>query len=204
MVATIYYWPQRSCGQGNIFTPVCHSVHRGVLPQCMLGYHHPPRTRQPPPRTRQIHPPDQEDTPTYQTDTPWTRQTPPSPDQADTPHTRQTPQDQADTPQTRQTPLGTRQTPLPRPSRHTPRTRQTPPSPRPGRHPPGDQADTPQTRQTNPLPGRPPRKKTLAYGLWAAGTHPTGMHSCLKCIQWKFLDHTVIDARREMANMISL
>ena len=20
-----YYWPQRSCGQGNIFTPVCHS-----------------------------------------------------------------------------------------------------------------------------------------------------------------------------------
>ena len=24
------YRPQRSCGQGNIFTPVCHSVHRGV------------------------------------------------------------------------------------------------------------------------------------------------------------------------------
>ena len=23
-----YYRPQRSCGQGNIFTPVCHSVHR--------------------------------------------------------------------------------------------------------------------------------------------------------------------------------
>ena len=23
------YWPQQSCGQGNIFTPVCHSVHRG-------------------------------------------------------------------------------------------------------------------------------------------------------------------------------
>ena len=23
------YWPQRSCGQGNIFTPVCHSVHGG-------------------------------------------------------------------------------------------------------------------------------------------------------------------------------
>ena len=23
------YRPQRSCGQGNIFTPVCHSVHRG-------------------------------------------------------------------------------------------------------------------------------------------------------------------------------
>ena len=27
-----YYRPQRSCGQGNIFTPVCHSVHRGGLP----------------------------------------------------------------------------------------------------------------------------------------------------------------------------
>ena len=24
-----FYRPQRSCGQGNIFTPVCHSVHRG-------------------------------------------------------------------------------------------------------------------------------------------------------------------------------
>ena len=50
---------KRSLGQGNIFTPVCHSVHRGVLPQCMLGYHHPPRTRHPPgadpPGTR--HPP---------------------------------------------------------------------------------------------------------------------------------------------------
>ena len=22
------YWPKRSFGQGNIFTPVCHSVHR--------------------------------------------------------------------------------------------------------------------------------------------------------------------------------
>ena len=31
---------KRSLGQGNIFTPVCHSVHRGGgLPQCMLGYH---------------------------------------------------------------------------------------------------------------------------------------------------------------------
>ena len=33
---------KRSLGQGNIFTPVCHSVDRGGLPQCMLGYH--PRT----------------------------------------------------------------------------------------------------------------------------------------------------------------
>ena len=28
-VLSCYYRPQRSCGQGNIFTPVCHSVHRG-------------------------------------------------------------------------------------------------------------------------------------------------------------------------------
>ena len=25
-----HYRPQRSCGQGNIFTPVCHSIHGGV------------------------------------------------------------------------------------------------------------------------------------------------------------------------------
>ena len=26
------YRPQQSCGKGNIFTPVCHSVHGGGLP----------------------------------------------------------------------------------------------------------------------------------------------------------------------------
>ena len=52
-----------------------------------------------------------------------------------------------------------------------PGTRQTPPPDQadppagPGR-PPRDQADT------------PPGKQTPAYGLRAAGTHPTGMHSC--------------------------
>ena len=29
---------KQSCGQGNIFAPVCHSVHRGGLPHCILGY----------------------------------------------------------------------------------------------------------------------------------------------------------------------
>ena len=24
--------------QGNVFTPVCHSVHRGCLSRCILGY----------------------------------------------------------------------------------------------------------------------------------------------------------------------
>ena len=76
---------------GNIFTPVCHSVHRGggVLPQCMLGYppgsdtttppwtrqtppirHHPPRTRQTTPPGPGRHPPDQ---------TPPRSDTPPGP-----------------------------------------------------------------------------------------------------------------------------
>ena len=45
-----------------------------------------------------------------------------------------------------------------------------------GRTPP------PQTRQSPP-PGQadppPPGKQTPEYGLRAAGTHPTGMHSCL-------------------------
>ena len=40
-----FYRPQRSCGHGNIFTPVCHSFCSrgggGGLSQCMLGYHPP-------------------------------------------------------------------------------------------------------------------------------------------------------------------
>ena len=35
-----YYRPKRSFGQGNIFTPVCHSVHRGGgvgIPACLAG-----------------------------------------------------------------------------------------------------------------------------------------------------------------------
>ena len=43
-----HYRPQRSCGQGYVFTRVCHSVNMGGgLPQCMLGYH-PPGSRPPP------------------------------------------------------------------------------------------------------------------------------------------------------------
>ena len=78
----LYYRPQRSCGQGNIFTPVCHSfcsrggsasVHAGIPPPLdqadLPRPGRPPGTRQTPqgadpPRTRQ---------------TPLTRQTPPRP-----------------------------------------------------------------------------------------------------------------------------
>ena len=130
-----YYRPQRSCGQGNVFTGVCLST-GGDGGRVSASVH----AGMPDPR-------DQADTP------PGTRQTPPG--------TRQTPPDQAD-------PSG--------PGR-PPRTRQTPPNqadpPRPGR--------PPWTRQTPPPPG----KQTPAYGLRAAGTHPTGMHSCLlSCVPY--------------------
>ena len=58
-----YYRPQRSCGQGNIFAPVCHSVHRGgvCLSACWdttpppwsrhLPEQTPPRSRHPLPQT---------------------------------------------------------------------------------------------------------------------------------------------------------
>ena len=149
-----YYRPQRSCGQGNVVTGVYLStVGEGVcLSACWDA--RTPQTRQTP-RTRQTPPWDQADTPPGSGRPPYT------------PWTRQTPLDQADNPaRTRQTPPGTRQTPSPLgPGRPHPPLG-------PGRHPP-------RTRQTPPPP---PGKQTPAYGLRAAGTHPTGMHSC--CIMF--------------------
>ena len=58
----------------------------------------------------------------------------------------------------RETPLGRENIPLA--GKPRPRAGRTPRS----RHPPG--------------PDPPPRNQTPAYGLRAAGTHPTGMHSC--------------------------
>ena len=66
---------------------------------------------------------------------------------------------QGEPPWTRQTPLDQGE-PL--------QTRQTPPGP--GR--------PPRTRQTPPDQADPPGKQTSAYGQRAAGTHPTGIHSC--------------------------
>ena len=54
----IDYRPQRSCGQGYIFTPVCHSVHIGV---CLRD---PPQEEAPPPRKET---PCQGDPPTRET-----------------------------------------------------------------------------------------------------------------------------------------
>ena len=53
------YRPQRSCGQGNIFTPVCHSVHWGVCLSASWDTTPPgsrPPLEQTPPRSR--HPPE--------------------------------------------------------------------------------------------------------------------------------------------------
>ena len=113
----VFYRPQRSCGQGNIFTGVCLSTGgEGVcLSACWDA--RPPGDQADTPWDQADTLPDQADTPRDQADTPLgpgrhppgTRQTPPSPqdqadtprDEADTPHppkTRQTPRDQAYTP----------------------------------------------------------------------------------------------------------
>ena len=57
----------------------------------------------------------------------------------------------------------------PPPLEQTPPRADTPPDQPP---PPWDQAHPPGTRHP------PPGKRTAAYGQRAAGTHPTGMHSC--------------------------
>ena len=77
---------------------------------------------------------------------------------------------------------------------HTPPGWRAPPGPgRPPRMeepPPRDQADLPldgepPRDQADPRmenPPLPPGKQTPAYGLRAAGTHPTGMHSCFRIL----------------------
>ena len=47
-----FYQPQRSCGQGNIFTPVCHSVHRGGGVSEATPQEQTPPLGQTPPRTK--------------------------------------------------------------------------------------------------------------------------------------------------------
>ena len=86
---TYYYRPQQSCGQGYIFTPVCHSLQRGG---CLVWGWYPTRHWGRPPRPG-THPPGP-DTPPPRPDTP-----PPSP--LDQTHH---PPDQTHTPQTRHPP----------------------------------------------------------------------------------------------------
>ena len=112
VIAVVYYRPQRSCGQGYVFTCVCDSAHRGGspenTPQDQGDTTTPPQTKENPPGTRETPPPSR------------TRETPPPPGPRRTPHPpgpRRTP-----SPGTKENPPGPRRTPPP------PRTRQTPPS----------------------------------------------------------------------------
>ena len=81
-----------------------------------------------------------------------------SPGRENPPGSKHPPPEQTPPQQGEPLPPGTRQT--------RPPLEQTPPAPPRSGRPPG--------------PGRPPPpgKQTLAYGQRAAGTHPTGMHSC--------------------------
>ena len=124
-----HYRPQRSCGQGNIFTPVW------CLEYCVSA----PREQTPP-------------TPLPGANPPWDQTAPEK------------------TPPPRPDPPGSRHP-------HHPGSKPPPlgPDNPPGtRHPPGA---TPLGADT-PRPDTPPGKQTPAYGLRAAGTHPTGMYSC--------------------------
>ena len=95
------------------------------------------------------------------------------------------------TPQTRQT---------------SPRTRQTPPDQAdpPGSYttitPPPDQADPLLDQADPPRSDIPPGKQTPAYGLRAAGTHPTGMHSCfifMRSMFWEKICHKKQTRKRQ-------
>ena len=114
-------------GQGNVFTGVCDSVHRGGLPQCMLGYNHHPPPDPPAPGSRAPPGPD-----------PQSRHPPGSrhPLVADTPHPSG-----ADTPQ--------EQTPQ---SRHPPETRHPP-----GADTPPQEQITPGSRLRHTVNERPVR-----------------------------------------------
>ena len=124
------YRPQRSCSQGNIFTPVCHSVHRGGVCLSACWDITPPGGNPP------------------GADTPLGADTPPeqTPPGADTPQSRQqTPQSRhppEQTPPQKQTPPGVDPPWSRHPqSRNRPQEQTSPQTPPLSRHPPG--TDTP-------------------------------------------------------------
>ena len=92
----VYCRPQRSCGQGNVFTGVCLST-GGCLPQCMLGCHtpldgEPPGWRNPP--WDQVDPPTPDSQPLDGESPPGPGRPPDGelPQMENPPGTRQTPQ----------------------------------------------------------------------------------------------------------------
>ena len=105
------YRPQRSCGQGNIFTPVCHSVHRGVSASVHAGIPPPPEQTAPGADT------------CLGADTRWSRHT--------LEQTLPSPQEQTHPPPSRHSPRADTPPPTPPPEQTPPRAdtppEQTPP-----------------------------------------------------------------------------
>ena len=139
-----YYRPQRSCGQGYVFTRVCDSVHRGGTkenpPTHPWDQGEPPREQADTPPRPGRPPRDQADPP------PRTKENPPGPrrtprwDQGDPPGTKENPPGPGRPPQDQGEPPGTKENPPPGPRRPT----------RDQGEPPWDQADPPGTRRTPP------------------------------------------------------
>ena len=69
-----FYRPQTKFGKGNVFTSVCHSVHRGRIHPPTPGRHPLPKADTPFPRQT---PPSQGRRPLPKADIPFLRQTPP-------------------------------------------------------------------------------------------------------------------------------
>ena len=183
---------KRSLGQGNIFAPVCHSVHRGRGEY--LGRYPPGRYT---PIPWQVHSPGQIH-PSMQVH-PHGQVHPP----AGTPwqvHPLGQVHPLAGTPPGRYTP-----------GRYTPHCQQVHPSSRytPGQvhprqvHPPLP-AGTP-LQQVHPRAGTPPPQCMLGYGQQADGKHPTGMHSCFTVFQHTFNAtrfSTSLKGRISIANLL--
>ena len=98
-------------------------------------------------------------------------------------------------------PPGSRQPPPEQtsPTEQTPPREQAQSRPPESRHLPAANtplaADTLPLEQTPPQEQTPPPKQTPAYGLRAAGTHPTGMHSCshVKTVEFSVFDLNLLN-----------
>ena len=94
------YRPQGSCGQGYVFTHVCHSVHRGGLRRTTPGPGRPPGPDRPP-RPGRTPPGTKENSPGLGR-TPQTKENPP--DQGEPPRPGRIPPDQGEPPGPRRSP----------------------------------------------------------------------------------------------------
>ena len=84
-VSSFYYRPQRSCGQGYVFTGVCDSVHGGGLRRTPPDQGEPPLgPRRTPPGTKE-NPPGTKENPPRTKENPPRDQGEPPPDQGDPP-----------------------------------------------------------------------------------------------------------------------